>query len=122
MRYIKNTLRLNNYPPKFIKKFIRSRKKNISSGSSSSCSNTGVINNNLITNGNNGDKVKREFKASSVLPYEESTSEALQRILNKAGIKVALKPTNSHRNKLSRLKDPINAIKQNNLVLPDPLQ
>ncbi|CAH8537608.1 unnamed protein product [Heterobilharzia americana] len=83
IRHIKNTLRLNSYLPAFLNKFMRNRKKNIYSGSSGSI-NTGVINNNLTTNGNNADRVKREFKASASLPYKEGTSEASRRILNKA--------------------------------------
>ncbi|CAH8604775.1 unnamed protein product [Heterobilharzia americana] len=55
IRHIKNTLHLNNYPLKFINKFIGNQNKNISS------SNTGVIDNNSPTNGNNGDRVEREF-------------------------------------------------------------
>ncbi|CAH8871691.1 unnamed protein product [Trichobilharzia szidati] len=58
----------------------------------------------------------REYKSSILLPYKEETSETLRGILNNSEVKVVFKPTNSIRNDLCRLKDPMEPIKQNNLV------
>ncbi|CAH8464106.1 unnamed protein product [Heterobilharzia americana] len=102
LKHLKETLVVSNYPPQFIKKFLRTHEKR--------------KNNSHTSASNNDNTSKKEFTASIVLPYKEGTSEALRRILNKAGIGVAFKPTNSLRDKLCRPKDPIEPIKQNNII------
>ncbi|CAH8450356.1 unnamed protein product [Heterobilharzia americana] len=106
LKHIKEALITNNYPHHFIKKFTRTHKKQ---------------NNNTNTNTNNSDNISRkEISTSIVIPYKEGTSETIRRILNKVGIRVAFKPTNSLRGKLCRLKDPIEPIKQNNIIYQIP--
>ncbi|CAH8865089.1 unnamed protein product [Trichobilharzia szidati] len=114
LAHIKEALKLNNYPDKLVRKYVKKSKNKINNDSSDSDNN----NNNDSDNNNNinDDTNNKESKSSVVIPYKEGTSEALRRILNKAGIKTAFKPTNSIRNKLCRLKDPVEPLKQNNLV------
>ncbi|CAH8868385.1 unnamed protein product [Trichobilharzia szidati] len=113
--HIKEALKLNNYPDKLVRKYVRKCKNKINNDNSDSDYNN---NNDNSDNNNNidNDTNNKESKSSVVIPYKEGTSEALRRILNKAGIKTAFKPTNSIRNKLCRLKDPVEPLKQSNLV------
>nr|CAH8838685.1 unnamed protein product [Trichobilharzia regenti] len=103
LKQIEEALVLNNYPIKFIRKIIKGQKQN---------------KNNCETSNNNINK--KEYKSSTVIPYKEGTSETLRRILNKIGIRVAFKPTNSLRDKLCRLKDPVDPIRQNNIIYKIP--
>ncbi|VDQ05177.1 unnamed protein product [Trichobilharzia regenti] len=91
-------------------KYVRNSKNQINNDSrdSDNINNINNDNNNNSDNNINDDTNNKESKSSTVIPYKEGTSEALRRILNKAGIKKAFKHhTNSIRNKLCRLKDPV---------------
>ncbi|CAH8826047.1 unnamed protein product [Trichobilharzia szidati] len=88
--HIKEALKLNNYPDKLVRKYVRKCKNKINNDSSDSDNNNNNDNDNSDNNNNiNDDTNNKESKSSVVIAYKEGTSEALRRILNKARIKVA---------------------------------
>ncbi|VDQ01043.1 unnamed protein product [Trichobilharzia regenti] len=96
--HIKEALKLDNYPDKLVKKYVSKCKNKINNDNRDSNDNNNNNDNNSDNNNgnNNSDNNNindgtnnKESKSSTVIPYKEETSEALRRILNKAGIKVA---------------------------------
>ena len=58
----------------------------------------------------------KEWLSTVVIPYRKSTSEDLRRILNQYNIRVAFQATNTLRQQLVKLKDPITSLERSNCV------
>ncbi|MES9973314.1 MAG: reverse transcriptase domain-containing protein, partial [Candidatus Thiodiazotropha sp.] len=60
--------------------------------------------------------VKKEWSKTVVLPYKQGTSEAIQRVLNTANIRLASKRGSTLRSSLVKLKDPLPREKTRNCI------
>ncbi|VDQ15033.1 unnamed protein product [Trichobilharzia regenti] len=96
VRHLGEALKLNNYPDKLIRKCVGKCEHKIDNNSSDGDNNDIIINDGMHVKRvqDNDNTSIREYKSPVVLPYKEGTSEALLKILNKAGIKVAGIQTN----------------------------
>ena len=92
-------MRDNDYPNNFIKKIVRNRIHKLY--------NTGL---------NNG---TRDTKYLSI-PYTPFLSEKIGKILKQYDVKIVHKPNNTLKNIYTKLKDPIELVKQANAVYKVP--
>nr|CAH8868918.1 unnamed protein product [Trichobilharzia regenti] len=84
VRHMRETLKLNNYADKLVRKYVGKCKNKINNDSSDSDNNTDMHVKHAQDNDNTNHK---DSKSSLVIPYKEGTSETTSRwrILNNAG-------------------------------------
>lgn len=100
---VKKTLMLNGYPAKF------SEFRQIESAESA-----------LSSQNDSADPTPPPSTSFTTLPYIKGISDKIKRVLNEAGVKVALKPVSTLRNCLPSLKDPVATSEKSCLIYQVP--